>query len=239
MKLWRVLVIVGLLVAGGCGGDDEDRPGRVPVFNGTTDAGRDAEVPDDEDAAVADDDAGASGEPGIVPGECEKVDPLAARNEDIPEAERPSGLMTPQDFTITRALATWDTTNCNDPKFVITLSEGFCPNGRGQSLTFTLSANAIESGDIFVGDNLLVPDGDNPEISVRYKRTPVAGEIGTCDGVTGQITFPSAPELTRGSTLFGRFQMDLTDCTGGSLPTKTFAGAFKVTVKRSRSEVCQ
>jgi hypothetical protein len=233
-------MIASLLVAGACGDDDDDRAGPVVVIGDFDSGAADAAEPDDGDAGGTDDDGGTAAGNTVLPNECENVNPIAARNEDIPEEERRSSLSTPQDFSVTRAVGAWDATDCDDPKFVITLSEGICPKGRGQSLTFVLSANALQAGAIAVGDNMLVPDGEATAISVRYSRTPTAPVYGTCEGVTGLITFTSTPELTRGSSIFGRFQMDLSDCTeDGMLLPKSFVGAFNVNVRRSRSEVCK
>jgi hypothetical protein len=199
----------------GCSSDD-DRSPPAPggpsggVIGVTGDAGPRDQLDAGED--TNDEDAGA-----ILrrKRECKRVDPTTASDEDIPLESRPSNVSAPDNFRVTRELATW-TGGCTNPSILIELSDGRCPDGAGHTLRFDIAADAITDGRVSFGENVISPDGDMRGIRVRYTRpedlTPT-GIWGTCAGSSGTLMVGMTPlETDARSNLVATFRLTLTDC---------------------------
>ncbi|HKU42870.1 MAG TPA: hypothetical protein VJR89_32145 [Polyangiales bacterium] len=196
---------------------------------------RDAGMTDDEDAGVARD--AATDEP--RPLECVTIKALQfASGDEVPSATATSE---PTDFLVTRQAATWRD-GCEKPTVAVELSDGVCPNGKGHELEILLAVDAITEGQIGLGLNQIVAEGEIvPGIRVRYTRPEKlkpAGVFGTCDGVSGQITFYEAPDVTRPMNWRARYDFMLSPCDGKSNAPIMVSGYFDVRLRRTLESVC-
>jgi hypothetical protein len=205
---------------------------------GPTDAG-----PEDSGGPI---DAGITIDASTISGECTNVDPgdyVAANGGIASDGTVLTGATAPSDFTITRAVATWET-SCIDPTILIELSDGKCPGGKQHKLQILLSADAIDGATptILVGQNTLQADPvENNGIRVQYVRPNSLdphGTWGSCAGMPGTIDFLSEPATTRLSHLSGRFALDLAACDGSEKTNQFVSGTFNVVLRRSREDVC-
>lgn len=230
---------------------DEKKPPAAPGGNGfqssNVGSGGDA-GPKDSGGPV---DASLSLDASTVTGECTNIDPGAYVNGSVtPDGTLLTGVSTPGDFMVTRALATWGV-SCSSPTIMIELSDGKCPNGkpadRAHTLQILLSADAIDGTDpnkapITVGQNVIQPDSETNGIEVQYIRPKDLmphGRWGSCAGMPGSITFMSDPSTTRLSQLSGSFTFDLSVCDGNTNNSDEFvSGTFNLLLRRGREDVC-
>jgi hypothetical protein len=198
------------------------------------------------------DDAGAVHTPGDDAGsddggsgtyttsECVSVDPGSYTNEDILPDQRGSGVTTPADLVVTRAIATWQGA-CPDPTLVVKLSGGGCPSGDGHELQLLFSAKALKDGTVSQGQNNVLPEPNSQGIRVRYTRpktlTP-SGVWGSCDGALGQVVFPDVVKVATHGPFKARVQLDLGSCDGSKQTNQTVTGWFNVELHRGLNDVC-
>jgi hypothetical protein len=223
--------LVGALASCALGGCSDTEPRKT--FVGSADTGPvGVEDAAGSDAGRDDDDAGA---PSADARHCVRVNPTDAMNEDLPFDQRASGISEPSDFVVTRQVARWSG-SCDNPKLLIKLSEGICPNGNGHELVLTLAKQAFDDGALSIGENILQTEPDETRVRARYTRPKDVNTStpertwGTCKGSTGQLALPDLPNFQRASELSARFIFNLSSCTSEAQEPQPVIGAFNVEV---------
>lgn len=248
LKLLVLLVLCGVGVQA-CGDDEAAAPpsrsgrdgggsGPPPVIPNRDSGGDDDEDDGGEDmAADSGRDSGASGAGG--PSSCQDFDAVPPGSDPNPDSNF-NMIEEPTDFAVTRASATWDVGDCNDPTLVVTLSTGNCPDGDGHQLTFFVPAEGVEDRTIVLGNNPITEDSPG-DIRVRYTRplrvTP-NGQWGTCANVRGTLDLIRNIDLKKGSKLEGDFLLELTRCDDGAPSTQTVDGQFNVEIPATLADLC-
>ncbi len=212
------------------GGSDDAATGNSDDAGGTTgiDAGGNAGNSDD-------------GGVGPVLGECFKVDPGSYNSTDLKPTDKGSGITTPSDLVVTRAVTSWSGSCKGDPALVIKLSSGLCPDGDGHELELDFSAKALNDKLLGQGQNNIYARPDSRGIKVTYvrgKRQVPSGVWGNCAGATGQVVLPDAVDIRHAGAAFkARVLLSLTDCVG-HLPLQTVNGWINVKLRRGFNDVC-
>lgn len=231
----RHLALAVLLLAA-CG---EDRPNipDAPVSGGSKVRGG---TSDDLDGGPKPTDSGArdAGDGSVPATSCERVAAVRSVGED------PSNVTSteaPVDFLVARQAEKW-TQDCTNPKLIIELSDGTCPDGWGHQLSLAFSVNDIQDGAVHVGNNAVLAESDASSIQARYTR-PVplspAGIWGTCDGASGLVVFLEAPDLSEGSILRFEYSLQLTPCDSMTTePMQMVSGTVKLQLRYQLSEFC-
>ena len=196
----------------------------------------------DDDAGSEPVDAAIDVDAGFLASECVSVDPAPFLNGDSSPDGLTTGVSTPSDFVVTRALASWEA-DCAQPTILIELSEGSCPDGSAHKLQFLIDADAIDSASptVLVGLNTLTAEPDDKGIRIRYIRPHSLdphGTWGTCDGMPGTLELIGDPDTTLGTRLQGRFILDLAACDGTTNEDENVQGSFNVLLRRGRGDVC-
>lgn len=238
------LAAAGLLCLTSACKEERDQAPRVPTSGGMSVS---VKKPDAStlDAAGPVRDAGLDEDAGPLPLEVECDDvPVADFAGESPATGRYlNAVDDPEDFRVTRTLATWGPT-CSPPTIVLVMSDGACPDGRGHELEFSFDATAIQSGLISTGQNNLESDSISKILRVRYQRprglTP-DGVWGTCSDV------PPSMGLTIRDTRLGvgygarfeaTFEMTLGSCDDSENAPLLIQGSFDMRLRRSIDEVC-
>lgn len=232
--LWLALAA---LVLGGCGDDRPEVP-NAPVNGGSSIGNgddRDGGPLPIKDAGPPRTDAGD----GAVPAtSCERIEVVRSVAEDTPGVTSTSA---PRDFLVSRQAERWSP-DCINPKLIIELSDGLCPNGFGHQLALAFSLNDFRDGALHVGNNAVLPDAESTSIQVRYTRPePLepSGVWGSCLGSSGQVVFIEAPDPTAGSTLRAQYALELTPCNSETTaPMQTVIGVFTIQLRYELSEFC-
>ena len=245
MRPFLAFALMGLLGAAvGCDDKESDAPPPPSLGGGATGAvGTDSGRPppdDDEDAGDPGEGDSGTGDSGVLPYECRNVPVVEVPVEELPPGTEAS-TTSPSDFEVSRLVGSWQG-GCDEPMFMVQLSEGDCPNGRDHALTFMIEAASLRDGSLRLGLNTIAPEPNDAGVVVRYVRpsplTP-AGEWGSCTGATGLIDLlGSAPATSEGSTLQATFTLELTACDDSDAPTQAVNGTFDVMVRRSLADYC-
>ncbi len=244
----RTLGLLGcgcLIFALACDGSASDAPrapgGSSGAMRGPTTVPDDGDDPDPAADAAAPDAVDAGAEEDVLPNECVTIEAADFVGEDQPVGGGFfTGVSLPDDFSVTRIQSAW-APGCDEPSYRITLSEGRCPDGRGQELVFWLDAEAVESGLIRMGQNPILEEPGTQGIRIRYRRPEgldPAGEWGSCELVVGNLDLLGDVNLDPRTELQGRFQLDLTACDEATAGVQIVQGTFNALVRRSRAEVC-
>lgn len=155
---------------------------------------------------------------------CERV--IATR--DPGEATLVTSTQSPEDFEVTR-LSIGYSEDCIEPKVIIELSDGRCPDGDGHRLQFEFDATAVFDGQIPRGQIDLGTAVEARQIGVTYTRpsglTP-EGTFGTCATAEGLLGLTQQPGTARNSVYAGSYQLTLSACPGSSAPPQDVQGTF-------------
>jgi hypothetical protein len=202
---------------------------------GSGSGGSDASRPGPEDDGGSD----VAGGGDVLSSECDNVEAVKFIGEDTPAGEFVNAIAAPSDLEATRVVTTWSS-SCSEPVIRVVMSDGRCPDGSGHELTFYLSVNDIESGNLALGQNL-VREEPFEGLRVRYNRPEdfePAGEWGTCADAEGYLDLLGSLDLRRDTTLNARFLMSLTPCDGSDGPVQSVEGTFNAKLRRGLQEVC-
>ena len=232
------LLAVAMVALAGCSGDDGDGSATVSVGEERErrDSGR-AGAP-----AVTEED---SGTPAVDYRKCSNVELVQFPAEDGDLGELVTRTTDPPDFGITRQQMEWDA-DCSDPTAVITLSGGSCVSPSAHALVIELSAEAISTRELVLGQNAVTEDADKGVV-IHYTRPNSAaeprGEWGNCMAIEdednlGLLDFRARPELRAGTSIQARFQLLLPACDGQDNPPQSLSGAFNVTLSEDASDAC-
>jgi hypothetical protein len=244
--VFACLLSAALIPASGCK-KDRKLPPVAPAgnsFNGGT-------VSSPHDGGLRTDGGGGAGElDGSIDGgastigalreECVAGDPGAFVTGDSTANGLVTGVSTPMDFSVTRVVATWQT-SCVEPSILIELSDGTCRAPKAHRLQIVLDAKAIQTGAILPGLNTLSAEPDDHGIRMLYLRpTHLSpdGIWGTCGGIPGTVEFVGEPDVTKGSRLQGRFILNLAPCDRSDNEDEMVIGAFNVVLARGLEDVC-
>jgi hypothetical protein len=229
----RLLALAVLLLAA-CGEDRPNVPG-APVNGGSRVVGG-----DDLDAGPRPDSgAGRDAGDGSVPAtSCERVPVVRSVGEDTSNI---TSTETPADFLVARQAEKWNS-DCTNPKLIVELSDGTCPDGFGHQLALAFDVNDIQDGAVHVGNNAVLAESDASSIQARYTRpdllTP-AGTWGTCEGATGLVVFLEPPDLSAGAILRFEYMLNLTPCDSmTTVPMLMVSGSVKLQLRYQLSEFC-
>jgi hypothetical protein len=197
--------------------------------------------------ATGDEDAGSatmlSGKPLLI--ECVNVTPTSFVGEDTPAGKFVNAITMPADFSVSRVLTTWEK-DCAQPTVRVEMTDGACPNGKDHSLVFRFDANAIAAHTIKIGLNSIVSDPGSGGIPISYVR-PISlapsGTWGTCPDAAGPqpdgtLDLIGVVDTKAGTTLEGRFDLDLGPCDGSAEPKQMVAGTFSALLRRGLKDVC-
>jgi hypothetical protein len=232
------LCVVGLLAVG-CGEGKGPTAQNGPQSGGDTTirivTEVDAATANGEDSGVGRElDAGADS--GIPAYSCERVEALLSSTEDTPNL---TSTDLPDDFVVTRQAVSWGA-DCTTPLLTLEFSDGACPHGNGHQLELDLSATALLSGVIHLGNNDV--SADNANIVARYtrpNRLKPYGTWGTCGAASGTLIFLDPPgNLSKGQFLQARYQLLLAPCDDSKNSPIEVDGAFKVELRYDFASIC-
>lgn len=169
-------------------------------------------------------DAGTGGTVSVPLTRCESVVASSEPGEGFVNTSTQS----PSDFSVTRVLQGYGD-DCGEPKVVIELSDGRCPDGDGHQLRLEFDAAAIAAGEVPNGElDVLVAHADG-QLDIQYKRPENLenpGTYGTCNVGTGTVALTEAPQVTRNAVYEGSYQLSLGPCGGTDGPTQLVVGTF-------------
>jgi hypothetical protein len=194
----------------------------------------------DEDAGGA---ATLSGSALLI--ECVNVTPTNFVGEDTAPGKFINAITMPTDFAVSRVLTTWEE-SCAQPTVRVEMSDGACPKGKGHALVFRFDAGAIAAHTIKIGLNSIVSDPGSDGIPIRYTRPlglDPSGTWGTCSDaagpqIDGTLDLIGTVDTKRGTTLEGRFDLDLGPCDGSAEPKQMVSGTFSALLRRGLKDVC-
>jgi hypothetical protein len=154
--------------------------------------------------------------------------------------EAVTAIESPADFALTRQQELWSTA-CTNPRLTLEFSDGYCPNGRGHSLSFSFGYRELVDGTLHSGNNAVRSEAESPELVVRYQRpaglTP-SGTWGTCEGASGTLIFYGEPTPMVGASMQARFALTLTPCDGSGAAPQIVEGAFNLVLVSSINKAC-
>jgi hypothetical protein len=204
------------------------------------DSGSGASTAPDEDAGGS---TTLSGSELLI--ECVNVTPTNFVGEDTPAGKFVNAITMPTDFSVSRVLTTWEA-SCAQPTVRVEMSDGACPMGKGHTLVFRFDASAIAAHTIKIGLNAIVSDPGSDGIPIRYTR-PLGlapnGTWGTCADAAGPqpdgtLDLIGVVDTKKGTTLEGRFDLDLGPCDGSAEPKQMVSGTFSALLRRGLTDVC-